>query len=214
MKNILKEELHRIQYLFGHKRGVVISEQEEIRQGAKGDPFQYKREGAPGGDYPETKYYYAKKGNDPSWKEQTIDRGWKAIKTEIFDNPSLAPTGAATPSANKNITPEIATATGINVQTTYDQLSTGKEKMNGNTFNTFGYFVKQIPGTDPNLPKTGKIDGVASTLNTEDFKAKYTDYLSYTYVPTPQGGFKPGIDVESNAVYGKETQIEIGRAHV
>jgi len=52
MKNILNEELNRMQYLFGYKKGMVISEQAETRQGSKGDPYQYKKEG--------DKYYYAK----------------------------------------------------------------------------------------------------------------------------------------------------------
>lgn len=187
IKNILNEELDRMQYLFGYKKGMVISEQTEIKQGSKGDPYQYKKEG--------DKYYYAKKteGTNANWIEQKNQKAIDAIKTKIFNNSSTT-------------TPiEKVTATGINVQSVYNQLATGKEKMNNQTFNTFAYLVKIVPGIDPSLPGTGKVDGVASMLKVEDFKSKYPDYSSYRYVPTPEGGFKPGIDVESDAVYGKET---------
>lgn len=201
MKNILNEELNRIQYLFNHKRGVVISEQAEIRQGPKGDPYQYKKE--------DGRYFYAKKTDGKPaesaffWTEQKNQKGIDAIKTKIFDNPALAPTTTTT--TTTTTVPDVATATGINVQTTFDQLATGKDKMNNQPFNTFAYFVKMAPGADPSLPNTGKVDGVASPLKLEDFKTKYPDYASYRYVPTPEGGFKAGIDVESGAVYGKET---------
>jgi len=200
MKNILNEELNRMQYLFGYKKGMVISEQAEVRQGSKGDPYQYKKEG--------DKYYYAKKteGTNANWIEQKNQKGIDAIKTKIFDNPALAPKTTTTTTTTTTNTPsEVATATGINVQSVYDQLATGKEKMNNQPFNTFAYFVKIVPGADPSLPNTGKVDGVASTLKVEDFKNKYTNYSSYRFVTTPDGGFKPGIDVESGAVYGKET---------
>ena len=205
MKNILNEELNRMQYLFGYKRGMVISEQAEVRQGTKGDPYQYKREGVAGGSPPDAVYYYAKKteGNNPKWIEQKNKSGWEAIRDKIFANQNIK--GTPVDSTTTTTAPEVATATGINVQTTFDQLATGKEKMNNQPFNTFAYLVKMAPGADPSLPNTGKVDGVASTLKTEDFKTKYPNYSSYRYVPTPEGGFKPGMDVESGAVYGKET---------
>ena len=198
MKNILNEELNRMQYLFGYKKGMVISEQAETRQGSKGDPYQYKKEG--------DKYYYAKKteGANANWIEQKNQKGIDAIKTKIFDNTALAPKTTTT-TTTTNTPSEVATATGINVQSVYDQLATGKDKMNNQPFNTFAYLVKIVPGADPSLPKTGKVDGVSSTLKVEDFKTKYPDYSPYRFAPTPEGGFKPGIDVESIAVYGKET---------
>lgn len=185
MKNILSEELNRMKYLFGHQRGVVISEQVEIRQGSKGDPYQYKKDG--------DKYYYAKKGNE-NWTEQKNQKGIDAIKTKIFDNPALAPKTTD----NKTNT-DYVTATGINVQSTFDLLADEREKMNGETFNTFAYFVKMKPGGNPELPNVGKIDGVASKLQPDDFKTKYKQFETYTFVPTPQGGFKTGYKVEESS---------------
>jgi hypothetical protein len=207
MKNILNEELNRMQYLFGYKKGMVISEQAEVRQGTKGDPYQYKREGVAGGNPPDAVYYYAKKteGNNPKWIEQKNKGGWEAIRDKIFANQNIK--GTPVDSTTTTTVPEIATSTGMKVQNVFDQLATDKNKMNNQTFNTFGYFVKMAPGADPTLPNQGKVDGVASTLKTEDFKTKYPDYSSYRFVPTPEGGFKPDIDVESGAVYGNEPTI-------
>ena len=50
MKNILKEEINQIQYLFGYKRGVVISEQT--------DPIKRKIELSYEKGYADTAYYY------------------------------------------------------------------------------------------------------------------------------------------------------------
>lgn len=201
MKNILNEELGRMQYLFGYKKGIVISEQTEIKQGSKGDPYQYKKDG--------DKYYYAKKteGTNANWIEQKNQKGIDAIKTKIFNNSSTTPTKTTT--TDTATTPiEKVTATGINVQSVYDQLAKGQDKMNNQTFNTFAYLVKVIPGADKRAPSTGKVDGVASMLKLDDFKSKFPNYSSYRYVPTPEGGFKPGMDVESGAVYGKEPIIK------
>lgn len=184
MKNILSEELNRMKYLFGHQRGVVISEQVEIRQGSKGDPYQYKKDG--------DKYYYAKKGNE-NWTEQKNQKGIDAIKTKIFDNPALAPKT----SDNKTAT-DYFTATGVSVQGAFDQIAEGKEKMNNETFNTFAYFIKSAPRVENGLV-VGKVDGVGSKLNPEEFKTKYKDFGTYTFVPTPDGGFKAGVNVEQKA---------------
>jgi hypothetical protein len=208
MKNILNEELNRIQYLFGYKKGMVISEQSEIRQGSKGDPYQYKKEG--------DKYYYAKKaeGTNANWIEQKNEDGIKAIKTKIFDNSALAPKTTTiktttTTTTDASTSPiEKVTATGINVQSVYDQLAKGQDKMNNQTFNTFAYLVKVIPGAFTGASSTGKVDGVASMLKLDNFKSKFPDYSSYRYVPTPEDGFKPGMDVESGAVYGNEPVIK------
>jgi hypothetical protein len=57
----------------------VLNEAEEIKQGAYGDPYQYKRVETPDG----IKYMYAKKGND-NWVEQIYKVGIDSIKKLIF----------------------------------------------------------------------------------------------------------------------------------
>jgi len=209
MKNILNEELNRMKYLFGHQRGVVISEQ-----------------AAPGGltgAYDESKKEYTiAKGDTLSKIGKAFGVAWKDIyeknKANLKSgNPNMIYAGekliipgedaGTTTTTTTTTVPEKATATGINVTTTFEQLATGAEKMNNQPFNTFAYFVKVAPGADPNLPNTGQVDGVASPLKTEDFKAKYKDYDTYRFVATPDGGFKPGMgeELEKSAVYGKET---------
>lgn len=205
-KKILNEELFRMKYLFGHKRGVIISEQAEVRQGPKGDPYQYKKEG--------DKYFYAKKGNE-SWTEQTNQEGIDAIKTKIFDNAALAPktTQSTTPAAETKTAAtgtapkEYQTATSISIKGVYEQLAKGQEKMNNKIFQTFAYKIIVAPGTntlsgtdgggESVQANVGKIDGVASKLATDEFQKKYTQFTSYTYVPTPQEGFGPTTDIES-----------------
>jgi hypothetical protein len=57
----------------------LLNEAEEIKQGAYGDPYQYKRVETPDG----IKYMYAKKGND-NWVEQIYKVGIDSIKKLIF----------------------------------------------------------------------------------------------------------------------------------
>jgi hypothetical protein len=57
----------------------AVEDKEEIKQGAYGDPYQYKRVPGSGG----VKYFYAKKG-DSNWVEQTKQKGIDGIKQLIF----------------------------------------------------------------------------------------------------------------------------------
>ena len=74
----------------------LISEQ-DIKQGAAGDQYQYKKEGG--------KYFYAKKaeGTNAKWVEQTKDEGIKAIATKIFGDPAPSKTQTSTKPLDPNI---------------------------------------------------------------------------------------------------------------
>jgi len=74
----------------------LISEQ-DVKQGAAGDPYQYKKEGG--------KYFYAKKaeGTNAKWVEQTKDIGIKAIATKIFGDPAPSKTQTSTKPVDPNI---------------------------------------------------------------------------------------------------------------
>lgn len=169
MRKLLHEELNQMKYLFGYKRGEVISEQTaqpEIKQGAKGDPYQYKREGG--------KYFYAKKGTE-NWTEQTNPNGIKAIEDRIFGG--AAKTGGF-------VTGTMQTPQGV-----YDYLATDPSKMNNAPFKTFGFFDH----------KDGlRVDGVASNLTKDELIAQskstggQQDFSNYTFPDAPEGGFVPG----------------------
>ena len=79
--NSINEQIRRIKTLFTEERlyGNIV-EQVKIKDGSKGDPYQYKEENG--------KYYYAKKG-DSNWKEQTSSKGIDAIKTKVIDNDNI-----------------------------------------------------------------------------------------------------------------------------
>ncbi|MHA2217314.1 MAG: hypothetical protein ACXACY_15350 [Candidatus Hodarchaeales archaeon] len=79
--NSINEQISRIKSLFTEERlyGNIV-EQVKIKDGSKGDPYQYKEDNG--------KYYYTKKG-DSKWKEQTSEKGISAIKTKIFDNSKI-----------------------------------------------------------------------------------------------------------------------------
>jgi len=93
----------------------LISEQ-EVKQGAAGDPYQYKKEGG--------KYFYAKKaeGTNAKWVEQTKDEGIKAIATKIFGDPAPSktqPTNTNQPANTKTPAPtNTNTTTNTNTNTT------------------------------------------------------------------------------------------------
>ena len=79
--NSINEQISRIKSLFTEERlyGNIV-EQVKIKDGPKGDTYQYKEDNG--------KYYYAKKG-DSKWKEQTSEKGISAIKTKIIDNSKI-----------------------------------------------------------------------------------------------------------------------------
>jgi len=74
----------------------LISEQ-DVKQGAAGDPYQYKKEGG--------KYFYAKKaeGTNAKWVEQTTPKGIDAIATKIFGDPAPSKTQTSTKPLDPNI---------------------------------------------------------------------------------------------------------------
>ena len=74
----------------------LISEQ-DVKQGAAGDQFQYKKEGG--------KYFYAKKaeGTNAKWVEQTKEIGIDAIATKIFGDPAPSKTQTTTKPVDPNI---------------------------------------------------------------------------------------------------------------
>lgn len=67
---------------------------EQVKQGAQGDPFQYKKEGG--------KYFYAKKGQQ-NWIEVKTEKALKSIKTNIFGEKLVQ--SPKTPSTVKSTTP-------------------------------------------------------------------------------------------------------------
>lgn len=81
--NLLLTESEKNRILGLHKDAIirVLSEQ-EVKQGFKGDPYQYKKEAG--------KYYFANKseGVTPKWREQTNPKGVEAICTRIFGEPA------------------------------------------------------------------------------------------------------------------------------
>ena len=83
----------------------LIAEQ-EIKQGAAGDPYQYKKEG--------DRYFYAKKkeGATASWIERTDKGGHDAIQSEIFGEPAgsvTKPTGEIAKSVTTIIDTKLST---------------------------------------------------------------------------------------------------------
>ena len=74
----------------------LISEQ-DVKQGAAGDQYQYKKEGG--------KYFYAKKaeGTNAKWVEQTTPKGIDAIATKIFGDPAPPKTQTSTKPVDPNI---------------------------------------------------------------------------------------------------------------
>jgi hypothetical protein len=176
MSYLLNEELGRMKYLFDYRKGIVISEQttnSQIKQGPKGDPYQYKKEGG--------NYFYAKKGTQ-NWVEQKNEQAIISIEEKIFG-------GKYTPKEEVPQNTEWFTGTMQTVQGVFDYLASDKLKMNGQGFKTFGYNI---------VSKGDRVDGVVTNLTKDELIAKATeskalqDFSSYTYPPAPEGGFKAG----------------------
>jgi hypothetical protein len=94
---LTEEEKRNILGLYGNPSSKIITEQ-QVKQGASGDPYQYKKEG--------NIYYYAYKreGANPQWKQQKNPKGIEAICTRIFGEPAGCSTsqggGVGTSGAN------------------------------------------------------------------------------------------------------------------
>jgi len=78
---LTEEEKRNILGLYGKSSSKIITEQ-QVKQGASGDPYQYKKEG--------NIYYYAYKreGANPQWRQQKNPKGIEAICTRIFGEPA------------------------------------------------------------------------------------------------------------------------------
>jgi hypothetical protein len=219
-KKILNEELFRMKYLFGHKRGVIISEQ------SNNNNFKYdsklpirKNVESAGGDWATVKKQFNSSGSasDNMNIVKAMKDGWLPsqpvpdkyiIKNASGTTPAAGTTAATETTAATGTAPkDYQTATSISIKGVYEQLAKGQEKMNNQIFQTFAYKIIVAPG--PNTlsgtdgggesvqANVGKIDGVASKLATDEFQKKYTEFASYTYVQTPQGGFGPNTNIES-----------------
>ena len=79
MKNMFTlNEKEKKQIIEMHNNYKKLLNEQEVKQGGKGDPYQYKKEG--------DRYFYAKKkeGATASWIERTDKGGHDAIQSEIF----------------------------------------------------------------------------------------------------------------------------------
>jgi hypothetical protein len=178
MGEILNEELIRMKYLFEHQRGVVISEQSGYKYNPK-LPIRKNVELA-GGDWLSVKNEFNSSGTaaDNMNISNAMKDGWLP--------------GQPVPEKYKiksTYTPptDWFTATSSSAQGVFDQLAEGKDKMNGKTFNTFGFFENK-----------GRVDGVASNLPMNELITKSKEFGavqnfdSYTYPQMPKGGFVAG----------------------
>ena len=138
MKQNIKEELNYIKYLFGYEKGVVISEQkliveQEIKQGAAGDAYQYKKEGG--------KYFYAKKteGANAKWIERTDQKGLDAIKTKIFGEQPGATSNTNQPvttnTSNQPVTTNTSNQPANTTNTSNQPVTTNTSNQPANTTN-------------------------------------------------------------------------------
>ena len=79
MKNIFTlNEKEKKQIIEMHNNYKKLLNEQEVKQGGQGDPYQYKKEG--------DEYFYAMKvdGVNPTWKKHTTSKGREAICTKIF----------------------------------------------------------------------------------------------------------------------------------
>jgi hypothetical protein len=79
MKNMFTlNEKEKKQIIEMHNNYKKLLNEQEVKQGGQGDPYQYKKEG--------DEYFYAMKvdGVNPTWKKHTTSKGREAICTKIF----------------------------------------------------------------------------------------------------------------------------------
>jgi hypothetical protein len=129
--------------------------EQEVKQGAAGDQYQYKKEGG--------KYFYAKKseGTNAKWVEQTKDEGIKAIATKIFGDPAPSKTQpTAKPLDQKTQT---NTTTNTNTQTAVPTNTTTNTTVPTNTNQSAN--TNQPANTNTTIPtKIGSLVGKSYTF--------------------------------------------------
>ena len=170
---ITESEKNRILGL--HKQAIkqVLSEQ-DVRQGGKGDPYQYKKEGG--------KYYYANKseGINANWREQTNPRGVEAICTKIFGEPAGCSTGAGGGTTQQNLGTQQSTTGGIDSgvaaggQTIIDGVSPSALGANCTKITVIGSFAAKVTSNPANI--TNFINKVKTELQNNPAVSK--DYAA------------------------------------
>jgi hypothetical protein len=176
MKNkfiITESEKNRILGL--HKQAIkqVLSEQ-EVKQGGKGDPYQYKKEG--------NKYYYASKseGLTPNWREQTNPKGIEAICTRIFGEPAGCSTGTGGGTTQQNLGTQQSTSGGMDSgvtaggQTIIDGVSPSALGANCTKITVIGSFAAKVTSNPANI--TNFINKVKAELQNNPAVSK--DYAA------------------------------------
>jgi hypothetical protein len=150
--SLLLTESERKSILEMHKVAIkqVLSEQ-EVRQGGKGDPYQYKKEG--------NKYYYANKseGLTPNWKEQTNPKGIEAICTRVFGEPAGCSTNSGGVGGQQNLGTQQSTTGGVDSgvaaggQTIIDGVSVSSFGANCTKITVIGSFAAKVTSNPANI---------------------------------------------------------------
>ena len=107
----------------------LLSEAEETKQGAYGDPYQYKRVSDSSGNI---KYFYAKKG-DSNWTEQKYPKGISEIQRIYFPNDFKDVTSSEKPNTSSekpNTSSEKKEASSEKTNTSSEKPNTSSEKTN------------------------------------------------------------------------------------
>jgi hypothetical protein len=182
----------------------LISEQ-EVKQGAAGDPYQYKKEGG--------KYFYAKKaeGTNAKWIERTDDPGIKAIQTKIFKEQPVA-TNTGQPVATNTGQP-VATNTGQPVATNTGQPQTTTEVKEGaplkNPEKTLTVGTEFVTWTrDQNRKETNKL---CKVVQVEDIANEQGEYRMVKATDVNNGTDCGGVKFNNPTTGGKEGWIAFSK---
>lgn len=152
-----------------------VSNNEEIKQGAAGDPYQYKKVKSSDG----IKYFYAKKGNN-DWVEQTKQVGIDAIRNLIFPEDSNQPTSISkeTKTDSKETSPT-TTPTNTTTTTTSKETSPTKTTTTSKSPSSGKYDAIFVGGLEDAINQNGQLGILKNGLGEKNIASfKYNSSTS------------------------------------
>lgn len=157
MKNIFTlNEKEKKQIIEMHNNYKKLLNEQEVKQGGQGDPYQYKKEG--------DEYFYAMKtdGVNPNWKKHTTSKGREAICTRIFGRtPGCGSLADTNPKSNDS-GPDVDSGVPASAQIAKEGVTPSSFGAKCTKITVIGSFPVRVTSNPANITKfmTNLINGI------------------------------------------------------
>jgi len=148
MKNMfILNEKEKKRIIEMHNNYKKLLNEQEVKQGGQGDPYQYKKEG--------DEYFYAMKtdGVNPNWKKHTTSKGREAICTKIFGRTPGCGTLADTAPKSNDSGPDVDSGVPASTQIAKEGVTPSSFGAKCTKITVIGSFPVRVTSNPENMTK-------------------------------------------------------------